>query len=136
MSGFTATALLAQMSRWSRLGDGLRPGGRSVETSTFLAWAIVAALAGLVAILYVQYRKRNDMSERCDDPEKLFRELCLAHQLTAGSQRVLRQLAAARGFEQPAQIFLAPSAFDAGDLSGAAGASESVIADLRSRLYG
>ena len=33
------------------------------------------------------------MTERCDDPHKLFRELCLAHQLDRASRRLLLHLA-------------------------------------------
>lgn len=135
MSALTAEALLAQISRWSRLGDGFRHGGSGAGAGTVILWAVAAALVALFAIVFVQYRKRNDMSVRCDDPEKLFRELCLAHQLTASYQRGLRQLAASRGFDHPAEVFLSPGAFDPDGVSASAGLTDGQMAELRARLF-
>ncbi|MAT69320.1 MAG: hypothetical protein CMJ58_07310 [Planctomycetaceae bacterium] len=135
MNGAVAMALLAQMSKWSRLGDGFRPGARSGDATVFVVMGILAAIGGLIAVIVAQNRKRNDMSVRCDDPEKLFRELCLAHDLPVITQRSLRQLASARKFDHPAEIFLSPAAFDTSDLPASAGLSDLQVQDLRARLF-
>ena len=62
--------------------------------------------------VYSWLKRRNDMSQPCDDPHKLFRELCLAHQLEHRSRRLLLQLAGALDWSHPAELFVTPAAFE------------------------
>jgi hypothetical protein len=107
----SAWSLLAQYSRWKRLGDGLhRPGSRA-ELADLIPFFLTLAVVALVAIVAVQLYKRSDFSRPCDDPRKLFRQLCAAHQLNFSNRRLLLRLATALELPQPAALFVDPEAF-------------------------
>ena len=100
----------------AEIGDNFAPSGRRLNWSDLWAWGVGAVVAAIIAVIVVQLRKRNDMEQRCDNPWKLFRELCAVHQLDGANQRLLTQLVRVRRFEQPAQVFLTPAAFEPADL--------------------
>lgn len=108
---FTAITLIAQYSRWKRLGDGLRRSGPRGDLSDLLPMFIVLGVIGIAIAVGVQIYKRYDFSKPCDDPLKLFRQLCAAHKLDYGSRRLLLQLATALEMPQPAALFVTPAAF-------------------------
>jgi len=82
----------------------------------FWPLALIAVIIGISLFVIAKLRKRNDMSQHCDDPNKLFRELSIAHQLDKSSQKLLLQLAQAMQLAQPAEIFLQPAYFEAAQL--------------------
>ena len=122
---FCNLALLAQMSHWQRLGDGLRGSGR-VDFTDMLPYMIGLAVGALGIWAVVQWKKRNDTSQPCDDPWKLFRELCQVHGLSSSDGRLLQKLVEAQKLEQPAEIFVTPQAFESDDHQ---------LRDLRARLF-
>jgi len=125
--------LLAQLSRWQRMGDGLRGPGTRIELSEVLYFCLGLALFGLIVWLLLRWRRWNDMSQRCDDPWKLFRELCQHHGLNRADRRLLQKLVTARQLQQPAKLFVSPSAFNPIDLP--ADLNEQKLRNLRARLF-
>lgn len=103
--------LFAQVSKWERLGDGLHRDRGSIELADVLPWLIVLAILFVVIAVVIRLRKRNDMTEHCNDPDKLFRELSQAHDLDRGSKKLLIQLAERTNLAQPAEVFLRPGIF-------------------------
>ncbi len=112
-SSLLCQPLFAQVSRWQRLGDGLHNGRGRLEIAEFWPLLIVLALAAIAIAVIVKVRKRNDMTEHCDDPEKLFRELSQAHGLDRQSRKLLWKLADKSNLAQPGEVFLRPGIFQA-----------------------
>ena len=126
---------LAQISRWERLGDGLHRGRGRLDPMDLLPLGIVLVVFAIVIAIVVRVRKRNDMSEPCDDPEKLFRELSMAHELDRGSQKLLRRLANSLQMAQPAEVFLRPACFQAGGIPAALQSETAELEALGKRLF-
>ena len=124
---------LAQMSRWQRMGDGLRGPGTRIELSAVLFYGLGLILVGMIVWLVLRWRKWNDMNQRCDDPWKLFRELCQHHGLDRADRRLLHKLVATRQLQQPAELFVTPSAFDPANLP--ADLNGQKLRNLRARLF-
>jgi hypothetical protein len=129
------TSLLAAWVVLAEIGDNFPQSGKRLGWSDLWAWGIAAVVCGLVALIVLQIRKRNDMEQRCDNPWKLFRELCQVHNLDRASQRLLAQVARARRLPQPAQIFLTPSAFEPADLPPGLRERADQLLRLRGRLF-
>ncbi|MCH7752164.1 MAG: hypothetical protein IH898_08430 [Planctomycetes bacterium] len=130
---FTAISLLAQYSKWRRLGDGVR---RSrVELSELMPFFIVMVVIGIAIAVGVQIYKRYDYSKPCDDPLKLFRQLCAAHKLNFSSRRLLLQLATALEMPQPAALFVTPAAFRRSELPPQLQGEAERIKKLAHRLF-
>jgi hypothetical protein len=119
----------------AEIGDNFPDSGKRLNWSDLWPYGIAVVVLAAFAAIVARIRRRNDMSERCDDPEKLFRELCLAHRLDGRSARLLAQLAAACGFEQPAQVFLTPASFESARLPAALRSKAPQLAQLRKRLF-
>lgn len=130
-----ATFLLAQFSRWQRLGDGLHRSHDRVGFSELLPYLIGMAVIGIGIAVFVKIRRDNDLSQPCNDPQKLFRELSRAHGLDRSSQRLLRQLAADFGLEQPAEVFVTPSIFQTDQLPEQLHSDAVQLQKLRERLF-
>ncbi|NOY43494.1 MAG: hypothetical protein GXP26_16870 [Planctomycetes bacterium] len=130
-----AQNLLAQFSNWERLGDGLHGSRGRANLVEVLPYLIGLALVAAIIFAVVKYIKYNDLSKPCDDPQKLFREISKAHGLDRSSQRLLRQLADALGYVQPAEVFVTPSAFEANQLPEELRDEEARIRELRERLF-
>ena len=122
-------ALLAE------IGDNFAPSGRRLNWSDLWAWGVGAVVAAIIAAIVMQLRKRNDMETRCNNPWKLFRELCAVHHLDGASQRLLTQLIRFRRFDQPAQVFLTPAAFEPADLPPALRDKSDQLLKLRTQLF-
>jgi hypothetical protein len=103
--------VLAQFSRWRRMGDGLHRRGSRVDLDDLFPFFIALAVIALIAVVATTIYKRRDFSRKCDDPLKLFRQLCAAHELDFKNRRLLLRLAAALELPQPATLFLLPTAF-------------------------
>ena len=84
--------LLAQVSR-EDFGRGFRGATSQLSWTDLLPYAAAAILGGIGIAAYQWLKKRNDMNEPCDDPHKLFRELCGAHGLDRASRRLLARKA-------------------------------------------
>ena len=125
--------LLAQLSRWQRMGDGLRGPGTRIELSEALLYGLGLILVGMIVWMVFRWRKRNDMNQRCDDPRKLFRELCQHHGLDRSDRRLLLKLVATRQLRQPAELFVTPLAFDPANLP--ADLNGQKLSNLRARLF-
>jgi len=100
-----------------------------------LPYFIGFALLGIGIAIVVKIVKYNDLSQPCDDPQKLFRELCRAHGLDRASCRLLRQLASLTGLPQPVEVFLTPAVFEANQLPEQLRAKQKRVMELRERLF-
>lgn len=132
-SGFV---LLAQYSRWKHMGDSFRRSGPRMDLADLMPVAIILAIVALGIVVAVQIYKRHDYSKPCDDPGKLFRQLCAVHKLNFRSRRLLLQLAAARGMPHPGALFVTPSAFQTSDLPPQLLQQELRIQELAAKLFG
>ncbi len=131
-SGFL---LLAQISKWQRLGDGFRRTGPRMELADLLPAAIVLGIVVLGIVVAVKLYQRSDFSKPCDDPGKMFRQLCAAHKLNFSSRRLLLQLAAAHEMPQPAAVFVTPAAFQTGGLPEKLRQQEARLKELAAQLF-
>ena len=132
---FLSTTLLAQISRWERLGDGLHRSRGRVELLDLWPLLVIFAVIATGIAVAAYWFKQNDFSKACDDPQKLFRQLCRAHSLDRRSRRILNKLAECFQLTSPADVFLTPTAFEASQLPGNLRNEEARIAELRQRLF-
>jgi len=131
-SGFV---LLAQYSRWKHMGDQFRRSGPRMDMADLMPVLIIAAIVVIGIVVAVRFYKRRDYSEPCDDPGKLFRQLCAAHKLRFQSRRLLLQLAAARDMPHPGALFVTPSAFETDNLPPQLCDQASRIKELAAKLF-
>lgn len=127
--------LLGQISNWERLGDGLNRSRGSADLMDFLPYLVGLLLLGIAVAVITRIIQRNDMSKPCDDPEKMFRELSRAHGLNYSQQRLLNQLAEGLGLDQPAQVFLTPSAFETSQIPSELRSEQRTIQAIGRRLF-
>ncbi len=132
---FTAISLLAQYSRWKRLGDGLHRSRPRMDLSDLLPFFIALAVIGIAIAVGVQIYKRRDYSKPCDDPQKLFRQICAAHKLNFSSRRLLLQLAMALQMPHPAALFVTPAAFRKNELPPHLQGEGKRISELAHQLF-
>jgi hypothetical protein len=129
------SSLLANWPAIAMIGDNFPTSGKRLGWHDLWAYGVVALVAGAVAAVVILLRNRNDMTKRCDNPAKLFRELCMVHALDGASQRLLTQLAKVRNFEQPAQVFVTPAAFEPATLPPHLRDKAEHLARLRNQLF-
>ncbi len=129
------SGLLAQMSRWQHLGDGLHRRGSRATLGDMLPYLIGLVVVGIGVAIVMAIMRRNDMSQPCNDSGKMFRELSRAHGLGFSSRRLLSRLAKAVGLKHPAEVFLTPNAFNAQTLPPQLQAEAVRIESLRKRLF-
>jgi len=127
--------LFAQYSNWQRMGDGLYRGRGATEQGEWVLYLFAAVLLAIVGAIIYAHRRANELTQPCDDPGKLFQELCRAHQIDRRSKRLLKHLAECRALSQPAEVFVTPSAFEPGDLPLPLQAKASQLRELRQRLF-
>lgn len=128
-------ALAAYFPLLAEIGDNFPDSGKRMNWADLWPYGIAAVVAAVATAVVMQIRKHNDMTRPCDDPQRLFRELCLAHRLDRGSVRLLTQLAATLRLEQPAQVFLTPAAFEPARLPASLKARSAELKHLRERLF-
>jgi hypothetical protein len=126
--------LLAQVSR-EDFGRGFRGATSQLSWTDLVPYAVAAVLAGGSIALYRWLKNRNDFAQACDDPKKLFRELCAAHGLDRASQRLLARLAHVWQYPQPAQVFVTPTAFEPERLPAAMQRKAAELKRLRELLF-
>jgi hypothetical protein len=95
--------------------DTIRTWGRfdrPLETHELIVAGIIVLLLGgtLVWQLLPQRRPRDF---NCNNPSRLFTELCRAHRLDRSHRKLLKRLAAAHGLKSAAVLFMEPEYFDA-----------------------
>jgi len=129
------TSLLPHACLLAVIGDNFPDSGERLNWSDLWAYGLAAIAAGIVTAVYMRVRNRNDMTQRCDNPWKLFRELCQVHGLDRASQRLLAQVAKARQFSQPAQVFLSPGALEPAGLPPGLRERADHLLRLRSLLF-
>ena len=134
-SNVSTLMLLAQLSKWQRLGDGLHRSGPRTELTDLLPLAIAVVVVGIVAFVAVQLYKRQDFSKPCDDAQKMFRQLCAAHKLDFGSRRLLQKLATSLEIANPAALFVTPSAFRESTLPESLRGEQARLLNLARRLF-
>ncbi len=128
------TPLLAQMTR-EQFGRGFRGATSQLSWVDLIPYVVGAVLIGVGTALWSYLKRRNDMTEQCDDPHKLFRELCLAHQLDSASRRLLLQLADGLNLAQPARVFVTPAAFEPGRVPPDLRGRMDELKQLRAKLF-
>ncbi len=133
-SSLLTLVLFAQISNWQRMGDGLHRSRGRMDLMELLPVVIVLVVVAIVIAVVVKVRKRNDMTQPCNDPGKLFRELSLAHNLDRASQKLLRRLAEALELAQPAEVFVKPAYFQA-ELPQELRGEEGEFETLHERLF-
>lgn len=130
-----AWELLGQNSSFQSMARGMRSRSSGMDsTDVLIGVAILVGVALGAALLYVLVN-RGDQTRRCNNPKKLFRSLCNAHQLDRTCCKVLRQMAAHQRLSQPARLFLEPERFDAANLSSALQSHDEQINELRAKLF-
>jgi hypothetical protein len=126
---------VAQAEHWQRMGDAFRHTSPPWRLEDCAPYMLAACLAGIVGLVFAWVLRRNDHTARCDDPEKLFRELCQAHELTGEQRLLLRELAAEVCPRQPAAIFLAPQCFAPPTLPPSLADNHAALRELREQLF-
>lgn len=126
--------LLAQVYR-EDFGRGFRGASSQRSWQDLIPYVTVFTVVCVGWGVYNYLKRRNDMTERCSDPHKLFRELAQAHQLDGQSRRLLLALGRALNLSQPAQVFVTPAAFEPGGLPTALRGRAEELKRLRERLF-
>ncbi len=116
---------------WGRF-DNQRPGFGAAEWSVLIG-ALTLLLVIVVTSYVVAKRKRSEFLH--NSPKRLFYELCRAHQLHMWNRRLLKKLAAARGVQNPAELFVDPKYFDAADLPQGLQSAAPELRQLRHALF-
>jgi hypothetical protein len=101
-------------------------------------WTILAGLSVVLAlVLLISHwiSRRRQKEFWCDSSSQLFRQLCRAHRLDRANRRLLQKLAASRGVESAADLFVEPDNFDAAKLPSALNSSANELRQLRHELF-
>lgn len=125
-----ATAVVGQIELLDRSG---------IRTSSIRApWLLLLALATMAVVgswLLIRFAGRRG-GRAYVNPLALFRELCRVHGLNTVERRLLLALAAERGCDQPATLFVAPHCFQVETLGAAFERDHEQIRALHARLFG
>ena len=108
--------LLADRSRWERLGDGFSGEAAKLSIGEVLGLVgVAAALALLISILH-GFARRQDSGRTINSPQRLFGQLCRAHRLRWRDRRLLKRMAEFGRINPPVLLFVKPDQFpqDAG----------------------
>ena len=130
-SSFYLAPLFAQ--RISDLGRRFRHGGSSIDATQVTIF--VVAIAALIGGAFVLSRYVND-KRPCNNPSKLFRELCGVHKLAWGERRLLSQVASSHQLESPALAFTDPNLFDTTKLHPSLKKRADQVQQLGKRIFG
>lgn len=107
--------LLAERANWKSLGDGLSGDGAMLSTNELLG--LCALAVGIVVLVSVlsKLSKMADSKKPYNEPKRLFRELCDAHQLSRKDRGALKNLAEYLQLSQPALLLVQPDSFPVQD---------------------
>lgn len=127
--------LLADRSRWERLGDAFTEENARLTMNELLALAGIG-VAGLVLIVVLMVlARRQDEQRPYHDPERLFRQLCRLHRLTRKDRQLVRNLAGECGLELPSLMFVQPERFETAELVEQDVNRQDRIRRLRGQLF-
>ena len=132
---FARLCLIAQRANWERMGD--RFSGKHAELNVSDILTLLGLVACLALILLMLHRFSGGSGGRLggNSRARLFGELCRAHGLGFAARRLLKRLAASRGLESPAMVFVAPGCFNTVDLATELKPSLNEVERLRARLF-
>ena len=123
--------LLAKSGVWGRFDHGRASFGRT-------ELILVAGATVLVASTWLfsnWITRRRNATFTSNSAPKLFRELCRAHRLPRADRRLLKKLAAARGIENAAELYVEPEHLEAAKLPPTLKSSAQDLRELRHRLF-
>jgi hypothetical protein len=115
---------------WGRFDHGRTTFG---PEQMLLSGGIVLIVAAV--LVWNRFTRRAQRTFTCNSSSRLFRELCRVHRLNGAARRLLKSLAAARGLENPALVFVKPECFEPADLPPQLAASAAELRQLFQRLF-
>lgn len=104
--------LFAQSNLLESMAREFRGENAGVSSGDYVVWTL-GALAVTVALWWIARRQADGVRKPIDDPRKLFRELCEAHDLPRSEVVFLRELARRSEAPDPSQMFVEPQRFTA-----------------------
>ena len=128
--------LLADRSKWERLGDGLHGENAKLGINELLALVALVAGALLFVSLLHAFVSRQERKRSYHHPKRLFGELCTAHRISKQDRLLLKRLADCWKFNQPAMLFVKPDKFDRDIVKNPSSKDAESIERLRCRLFG
>ena len=127
--------LLADQTRWKDLGSGFRGEQARLGTIDVVTGVLLVLGTGLVIWFLTRALAQQDRRRAYSSPQRLFKDLCAAHDLGRVEQRLLSQIARTFALALPAQIFLEPQRFDGDSLGPAFKERLSEVSALREKLF-
>ena len=130
----TNNAIIMLHSYVSQIGYVLADSRYSQNSPSVTTMLIASGvLIGVAGIGWVGFQFWNPQAKK-DCPNRLFRDLCRAHNLDWGERALLNKLAQRHQLATPAELFVSPECFDMDD----GRAQQSLlqrIDDLRQKLF-
>lgn len=125
--------ILAAGRYFLHLKNPFARGGGFADSSNllFLCAGLLVALSALVALRFVRGRNRSDVNS----PQRLFRELCAAHELGSADRQLLYKLAQHHGLKHPATLFVDSRLWDQQALGQPGRDKSQALQALRARLF-
>jgi hypothetical protein len=101
---------LTSQSLKESFGQGFNPSARGRGMTYYL---VILSILGLLtaALIYLDKRYRQFQKDGYDNPEMLFRELCVAQQLTKVERALLKDIALELDLENSLPLFVDPQLF-------------------------
>ena len=93
------------------------------------------ALGVLAAWSCSRWRRRRPADPSPHQPQRLFRDLCQAHQLSAAQRRLLEWVVVDRGLMQPALVFLDPILLESAIAHTESPGVRKRLNEMRTRLF-
>ena len=122
----------------SEISDSFRAGSDTYGVAPYIVLTAVPILAAVGITLFYQHHHGFAMTMK--GPERLFYELCQAHQLSRSEVRLLRRMSIISGIANPAMLFLLQQQFDSAAkmLTGESDSTKTAteIESIRGRLFG
>lgn len=87
-------------------------GPTSLRTNLVYVAFFLVLFVIVAGLIYYDMKYRQRLQKAHDDPDMLFRELCIAHELTKAEKRFLRDFAGENGLKNPLSLFIEPKYFE------------------------
>jgi hypothetical protein len=116
---------------WGRFDHGRTTFGP--EQMLLVSGGFVLIVAAV--LVWNRLTRRTKRTFTCNSSSRIFRELCRVHRLNGPARRLLKNLAVARGLENPALIFVKPDCFDPADLPRHLAPSAAELRKLFQQLF-
>jgi hypothetical protein len=127
--------LLADRQLFHEMGAGFREKRQQFDAMDVLLWILLPVAFFVFVGLLARILARSDKHQLFNNPRRLFRTLCRAHQLDRPARWLLVQIARAEGIEQPARLFLEPECFRRAPMHPALEGKRAAIEALAARLF-